>query len=86
MPLSLHAAIIPSYLQTLGSVQHLIGKAEAWCAETGTAPTALIEERLAPDMYPFGYQVKSVAVHSQGAIEGVQKGLFSPDTNPWPDS
>jgi len=30
-------------------------------------------------MLPFAYQIKSCAVHSRGAIEGVRAGQFSPD-------
>jgi len=30
-------------------------------------------------MLPFAYQVKSTVVHSLGAIEGVRRGVFSPD-------
>lgn len=31
-------------------------------------------------MQPLSYQLKSVAVHSKGAIAGVRKGSFRPDT------
>jgi hypothetical protein len=37
-------------------------------------------------MLPFAYQVKSTAVHSLGAIEGVRKGVFSPDQTPPPET
>lgn len=80
MAFTLYAATIPSYLQILNSVSRLIGKAEAFCGENGIAPEVLIEARLAADMLPFAYQVKSIAVHSIGAIEGVRNGVFSPDT------
>lgn len=86
MPLSLHAATVPSYLQILHQMTHLLGKAEAWCQEKGLPPSELIGARLAPDMWTFAYQVKSTAVHSWGAIEGLRRGVFSPDTHPAPDS
>jgi len=86
MSFSLYAATIPSYLQILGSVSELIAKAESFCTEKGLAPREIIEARLAPDMFPFAYQVKSTAVHSLGAIEGVRRGVFSPDTTAPPDS
>jgi hypothetical protein len=86
MAFSLYDASVPSYLQTLGSVSGLLGKAEAFCAEHGIAPQDIIQARLAADMLPFAYQVKSTAVHSLGAIEGVRRGVFSPDMNPPPDS
>ena len=69
MSFSLYAATVPSYRQILGSVSDLLGKAEAFCAEKGIAPREIIEARLAEDMLPFAYQVKSTAVHSLGAIE-----------------
>ncbi|KMS59316.1 hypothetical protein V474_08870 [Novosphingobium barchaimii LL02] len=84
MPLTLYAATIPSYLQILGSVERLVGTAEAYCDEKGWSPEALIDARLADDMQPFAYQVKSTAVHSLGAIEGVRRGSFSPDSSPLP--
>src|ERR1700728_4290721 len=86
MAFSLYAATIPSYLQILGSVAGLLDKAQSYCAEKGIAPKDLIEARLAEDMNPFAYQVKSTAVHSLGAIEGVRRGVFSPDQTVPPDS
>jgi len=84
MSFSLYAATVPSYLQILGAVGTLLGKAEAHCAQTGVAPAELLQARLAEDMLPFAYQVKSTAVHSLGAIEGVRRGVFSPDMTPPP--
>jgi uncharacterized protein len=86
MPFSLYAATVPSYLQILGSVGGLVAKAEAWCTDKGLAPAELIQARLAADMWPFADQVRSVAAHSIGAIEGVRKGVFSPDRSTAPDS
>ncbi|MET0361859.1 MAG: DUF1993 domain-containing protein [Sphingobium sp.] len=86
MAFTLYAAIIPSYLQILASVERLVGKAQAHCSDQGWSPDAIIHARLADDMLPFAYQVKSTAVHSLGAIEGVRKGSFSPDQTVPPDS
>jgi len=86
MSMSLYAATVPSYLQILGSIAHLLDKAEAFCAAKAVPASELIEARLAPDMLPFAYQVKSTAVHSIGAIEGVRSGVFAPDRTPWPAS
>ena len=86
MTVSLHAATVLSWRQTLGALAGLLGKAEAFCKDKGLAPSELIQARLAPDMLPFAYQVKSAAVHSLGAIEGVRRGVFSPDMTPPPDS
>jgi len=79
MSLSLHTALIPGWLQILGSVRALVDKAEAHCAEHGLQPADLLQARLADDMLPLAYQFKSCSVHSRGAIEGAQRGAFSPD-------
>jgi uncharacterized protein len=86
MSFSLYAATIPSYRQILGATSGLLRTAEAFCAEKAIPPGEIIRARLAEDMHPFAYQVKSTAVHSLGAIEGVRKGVFSPDMNPPPDT
>lgn len=86
MTFSLYAATIPSYRQVLGSVAGLLDKAEAFCAEKGLAPEAIIQARLAEDMLPFAYQVKATTEHSLGAIAGVRKGVYSPDISPPPQS
>jgi hypothetical protein len=86
MALSLYDATIPSFRQTLGAVAGLLVTAESFCAEKGFAPQDIIEARLAEDMLPFAYQVKSTTVHSLGAIEGVRRGVFSPDMTPPPQT
>jgi hypothetical protein len=86
MTLSLYAATIPSYRQTLGAVSGLLHTAKAFCVEKGIEASELILARLAADMLTFAFQVKSTAVHSLGAIEGVRRGVFSPDTTPSPDT
>lgn len=83
MTLSLYAATVPSYLQILGSVAQLVEKAQDHCNVQGLDAAALIDARLADDMLPFGYQVKATVGHSLGAIEGVRKGVYSPDLTPW---
>ena len=75
MPLSLHAALVPSWIQILGAGLGWIDKATAH----GLTAAELTEARLIEDMFPFAYQVKSMAVHSQGAIEAVRQGVFSPN-------
>jgi len=86
MAFSLYAATVPSYRQILEAVFGLLGKAEAFCADRAIAPRDIIQARLVEDMLPFAYQVKSTVVHSLGAIEGVRKGVFSPDTTPPPET
>jgi len=79
--LSLHAALVPEWLQILGGCRAVIDKAAAHCAETGLDETELVEARLAPDMRPFKYQIKSCTVHTRGAVEHARTGLAAPDFN-----
>jgi hypothetical protein len=86
MTFSLYSAIVPTYLQILESLSGLLDRAESFCSEKGIAPEQIIQARLADDMHPFAYQVKSAAVHSLGAIEGARRGVFTPDRTEPPDS
>lgn len=86
MSFSLYDAIIPRWLQMLSSATNIIDKAEAYCAETNIPAATLISAKLAEDMLPFAYQIKSCKVHTLGAIEGVRQGHFSPDMSDLPDS
>ncbi len=82
MTISLHAATVPSMLQLLGAARGWIDKAAA----SGLDEKEVISACLISDMLPFGYQVKSMAVHSMGAFEGVRRGVFSPDMSEPPAS
>lgn len=75
MPISLHSAIIPSMLQIIDAGKGWLNKAAA----SDLSETELMEARLVDDMLPFAYQIKSMHVHSKGAIEGLRAGVFSPD-------
>lgn len=79
MPISLHAAFVPTCRQLIAATLGLIDKAEAHCTDKKIDPAVLLGTRLIADMFPLSYQLKSIAVHSAGAIEGVRAGRFSPD-------
>ena len=82
--ISLYTATVPAFMQMVDATAGVIAKGETFAAERGIAPETLLAGRLAPDMLDFAYQVKSVAYHSLGAIEGVRRGEFSPDMTPPP--
>jgi hypothetical protein len=77
MPLSLYDACVPSFLQIAGAVEGFLAKGAAHFKEKGVDPNSVIDEKLAADMLPFSFQVRSVANHSIGAIRGVKAGQFS---------
>ena len=52
MPLSLHAAYVPSALQMLGTANHLVDMAEKWCGEHDCGHDEFIGARIFDDMLP----------------------------------
>lgn len=86
MPVSLYNAIVPTWLRILNSGKGWLVKAEAFAQEKGIAEADFLDFRLIEDMLPFKYQVKSMGVHSRGAIEGARSGVFSPDMSTPPES
>lgn len=84
MPISLHAAFVPSARQIIGACIGVLDKAEAHAAATGCGDAALIGACLAADMAPVPFQVKSVAAHTIGAIDGVRAGRFTPSFGEMP--
>lgn len=84
MPVSLHTAVIESYLQLLPSVRSLVEKAKEHCENNAIQPESLCGEKLVSDMWDFAKQVDQSVHHSQHAIEGVRDGLFRPGPEPAP--
>ena len=79
MAFSLYDASVANYLQILGAVAGYMDKAQAHFKEKGGNVEDIVETRLFDDMLPFRFQIVSVAHHSRGAMDAVQKGVFSPD-------
>lgn len=58
MSLSMHQVSIPVFIRGLQALSALLEKGAAHAAETGVAPQALIQARLAPDMLDLAGQVQ----------------------------
>ena len=86
MPLSLHAAYVPTALQIVGATAKLVDKAEEWCSSAGCSEADLFATRLIEDMHPLPFQFASGAHHTHGAVEGVRAGVFNPPRGPFPDT
>ena len=56
--MSLHAVVVPTFLQTLKGLSGVLTKAEAHCEAKKIAPEALLTARLFPDMHPLTRQVQ----------------------------
>lgn len=78
MAISLYDLSIPGYLQILGAVSGFMDRGLAFCKENDIDPGSIVETRLFADMLPFSFQIRSVAHHSLGAVEGVKAGIFAP--------
>ena len=77
MALSLYDACVPAFLQTVGAVEGFLAKAAAHFKDKGVDPNTVLDAKLADDMLPFAFQIRSVANHSIGAIRGVKAGQFA---------
>jgi hypothetical protein len=79
MAISLYDVSVTSFLQTLSGAATVLDRGLAHFQDNNIDPNEVVDARLFPDMLPFWFQIVSVAHHSQGAIEGVRGGLFSPN-------
>ena len=58
MPISLHAAFVPSARQIIAASLGVLDKAAAHAAATGCGDAALISACLAPDIAPVPFKVR----------------------------
>jgi hypothetical protein len=68
MTVSLHALALETFAPMLRSLAHVLDKAGAHANETGTAEAALVEARLAPDMFPLKDQVKNACFQACAGV------------------
>ena len=78
MAISLYDVSVLSMRQVVGAALNVLDKGLAFAHETGLDPAELVETRLAHDMFPLSFQIRSIAHHSFGAIQGVRAGVFGP--------
>jgi hypothetical protein len=76
--MSFHDATVPAFLQILGGLSGLLGKAEAHCKAKNIQPEVLLNARLYPDMYPLSRQVQTVcdfAMKTCARLTGTEKSF-----------
>lgn len=78
MRASFYDISVCSYLQILDGVSQVLKKGVLHFTELGRDVDALLEERLAKDMLPLSFQLRSVMHHSLGALRGIENGEFAP--------
>ena len=75
MPLSLHAAYVPSALQMLGTARHLVDTAEKWCAENDCGHDEFIGARIFDDMQNEWIDVIGAMPLYDAQVAGALKGV-----------
>ncbi|MBK6675161.1 MAG: DUF1993 domain-containing protein [Proteobacteria bacterium] len=66
MNISMHNASVGVYLKILGNLNIMLEKAEKWTAERKIDPNAILQARLAPDMFTFTRQVQIATDMAKG--------------------
>ena len=78
MPLSFYEASVGSYLQVLDATLGVLDKGRSHAETKGLDLQEIVMTRLRDDMMPLHFQLVSVAHHSWGAMQGMQRGEFAP--------
>lgn len=68
MPLSMHQASAPVFIQGLKGLATVLRKAAAHAEAKGFDPAALLQARLYPDMFPLIRQVQICADFAKGSV------------------
>lgn len=79
---SLYDSLIPTYLQILRAAGAFLAKGAEYAREKGISQQDLLARRLADDMHPLAFQIRSIVSHSAGAIERVTTGSTTPAEMP----
>lgn len=75
---SLYELSVVNYLRVLSASIATLKKSEMHFIESGQDLDEIVSLKLAPDMFPFSFQVHSIKHHSLGATQGLLKGEFGP--------
>ena len=76
MAISLYDASVLSYLQILDAAKGFLQKGRDWCEANGVDPEEVVQDKLAEDMRPFGFQVYQMGFHSAGAMNAIRNGAL----------
>lgn len=88
MPLSMYQASIPVFVRELEILSNILKKGETFAIEKKIEPAILVNDRLAPDMYPLSKQVQIVTDVIKGAaarLGGREIPSFEDNEKTFPD-
>jgi hypothetical protein len=66
MKISMHGASVGVFVRILRNMETILGKAETWAADRKIDPSALLQSRLSPDMFPLSRQVQIATDMAKG--------------------
>jgi hypothetical protein len=84
LTLSLYDASIPTFIRALRNLDAMMDKASG----SGTSLAAIVESRLAPDMFPFTRQIQTASDAAKGAaarLAGIAAPSFPDEETTFPD-
>lgn len=64
--ISMHNASVGVYVRLLRNLSAILEKAEQWVADRKIDPAAILQARLAPDMFPFTRQIQIATDMAKG--------------------
>jgi hypothetical protein len=76
--ISLYDLSVPTFLQTVKSVQGFLRRAAAHFTATDVDPDRFVSTRLFDDMAPFHFQVEAAWHHAVWGVEALKTGVFAP--------
>jgi hypothetical protein len=88
MPFTIYEAAIPPMIRSLQNLSRILDKAVAQAKSEDRSLDALLEARLAPDMFPFTRQVQVVSDTAKGAaarLAGVEAPSFPDEEKTFPE-
>jgi len=66
MNISMHNASVGVFAKLLGNLNTILDKAEKWTADRKIDPSAILQSRLAPDMFAFTRQIQIATDMAKG--------------------
>lgn len=66
MNISMHSASVNVFVRLLSNLATILEKAEKWVAERKIDPNAILQARLAPDMFTFTRQIQIASDNAKG--------------------
>jgi hypothetical protein len=65
---NIYTYTVPVYIKMLGGLKNVLIKAEAHAKEVGMSEATLLDDRLAPDMFPLKRQVQIACDQAKGLV------------------